>query len=565
MRPLFTGLSPRVRGNPLSPPRPIASLRSIPACAGEPSPRETGPPYSTVYPRVCGGTPRAGPALIATGGLSPRVRGNQHGVMAAAKAIGSIPACAGEPSRSSWRGVMPGVYPRVCGGTKNIARLSMPVSGLSPRVRGNLGQIQPGRADPGSIPACAGEPSRSERAWELAEVYPRVCGGTDVRNAAGDELPGLSPRVRGNRQHLIHDGRIRGSIPACAGEPWRSTSSARPPQVYPRVCGGTRCRASSRRADWGLSPRVRGNPGECPSWWPLRRSIPACAGEPRWRMACARPRRVYPRVCGGTSTSSSSATCIRGLSPRVRGNRLAAAPARARAGSIPACAGEPCRAAGRPPLSGVYPRVCGGTDLARDGGPGDEGLSPRVRGNPPGRAAIRAHGGSIPACAGEPRRRTRPAGRHRVYPRVCGGTKNGIIQWAGREGLSPRVRGNPGAALPAHVPPGSIPACAGEPRGARHPPRGAWVYPRVCGGTLRARRFGAALMGLSPRVRGNLTTPNRPRPAPGSIPACAGEPANLGPRFVHVQVYPRVCGGTRVIRLVTVAKTGLSPRVRGNL
>ena len=30
--------------------------------------------------------------------------------------------------------------------------------------------------------------------------------------------------------------------------------------VYPRVCGGTRSRSSNRTAQYGLSPRVRGNP-----------------------------------------------------------------------------------------------------------------------------------------------------------------------------------------------------------------------------------------------------------------------------------------------------------------
>ena len=50
----------------------------------------------------------------------------------------------------------------------------------------------------------------------------------------------------------------------------------------------------------GLSPRVRGNrvaPGRSPRVW---RSIPACAGEPHRDDGAVLRQRVYPRVCGGT-------------------------------------------------------------------------------------------------------------------------------------------------------------------------------------------------------------------------------------------------------------------------
>ena len=93
---------------------------------------------------------------------------------------------------------------------------------------------------------------------------------------------------------------------------------------------------------------------------PLR-SIPACAGEPdnlRWR----RPGfRVYPRVCGGTLPGVRSTILDDGLSPRVRGNPPPAPRPAAAARSIPACAGEPPFARQWQTLVRVYPRVCGGT------------------------------------------------------------------------------------------------------------------------------------------------------------------------------------------------------------
>ena len=90
---------------------------------------------------------------------------------------------------------------------------------------------------------------------------------------------------------------------------------------------------------------------------------------------------VYPRVCGGTYTIGSLFFFALGLSPRVRGNRRGDAEAEHPLGSIPACAGEPRRQRAQIPEAGVYPRVCGGTKQINGYGPYAYGLSPRVRGN----------------------------------------------------------------------------------------------------------------------------------------------------------------------------------------
>ena len=103
-------------------------------------------------------------------------------------------------------------------------------------------------------------------------------------------------------------------------------------------------------------------------------------------------------------------------------------------------------------------------------------------------------------------------------------------------GLSPRVRGNLGRADDTRITPGSIPACAGEP--ALHSIGSASV--RIGWDTL------------SPRVRGN--------PSRKVCQQHGGEP-----RQRHGgQVYPRVCGGTDKATLPWGTEEGLSPRVRGN-
>ena len=147
---------------------------------------------------------------------------------------------------------------------------------------------------------------------------------------------------------------------------------------------------------------------------------------------------------------------------------------------------------------------------------------------------------------------------------MCGGTFPGRVYTRSIIGLSPRVRGNPDPATACDHRPGSIPACAGEPRSAPVPSRAAGVYPRVCGGTSSQAGLWRTPAGLSPRVRGNRSIAHCSSAVIRSIPACAGEPELRPPLLVAGQVYPRVCGGTslRVRRMIILS--GLSPRVRGN-
>ena len=194
---------------------------------------------------------------------------------------GSIPACAGEPRTPSKRLAMRPVYPRVCGGTAMRRDSHAVGGGLSPRVRGNHFLFHRAATLTGSIPACAGEPSLALQTHAAPEVYPRVCGGTGYERVSDVGVQGLSPRVRGNQVHYRRVLIGTGSIPACAGEPVLRFRRPAFLEVYPRVCGGTVPCHPGRRNGRGLSPRVRGNHARRAYHQPARRSIPACAGEPR--------------------------------------------------------------------------------------------------------------------------------------------------------------------------------------------------------------------------------------------------------------------------------------------
>ena len=277
---LFRGLSPRVRGNLMR--RFGARFRSgsIPACAGEPPRARRGRGQQRVYPRVCGGTLAGLPASLRESGLSPRVRGNRPAGGARRAGARSIPACAGEPSPATMLRSRRWVYPRVCGGTRPTGMQDRPGRGLSPRVRGNRRRRRDADCWQGSIPACAGEPVRGRMQAAVLRVYPRVCGGTKHRVIVPVVKAGLSPRVRGNQPLPAELGDAARSIPACAGEPLREFADSLARRVYPRVCGGTMVTANRDGPTAGLSPRVRGNPRPQDSHARVSGSIPACAGEP---------------------------------------------------------------------------------------------------------------------------------------------------------------------------------------------------------------------------------------------------------------------------------------------
>ena len=212
----------------------------------------------------------------------------------------------------------------------------------------------------------------------------------------------------------------------------------------------------------------------------------------------------------------------------------------------------------------VYPRESGETANAGSGAVFEAGLSPRVRGNPGALSDAKAVKGSIPASAGKPTGVMRFDAGVRVYPRECGETDAGGICSRRREGLSPRVRGNQRAKCAGCGSPGSIPASAGKPDAQDRCGDQAGVYPRECGETGRRWTTKLSMTGLSPRVRGNRLPQSIQRSSPGSIPASAGKPSTGSRLTGSSRVYPRECGETVVEEVGRLIHLGLSPRVRGN-
>jgi len=87
------------------------------------------------------------------------------------------------------------------------------------------------------------------------------------------------------------------------------------------------------------------------------------------------------------------------------------------------------------------------------------------------------------SSAGHPETGRRPVRRRRAYPRVRGATRSLSERLYREEGLSPRARGNHRAGACLVYRPGSIPACARQPAPAGRSRQRPGVYPRVRGAT----------------------------------------------------------------------------------
>ena len=416
--------------------------------------------------RVRGGSQVVHELAPSLAGRSPRARGKRPGPLPASMYDRSIPACAGEAACSIAPSADEPVDPRVRGGSCAARSSKGFRRGRSPRARGKQ-DARPARVHLlGSIPACAGEATRSERADRRGWVDPRVRGGsspTDTNRALTD---GRSPRARGKLADVRTPTDYHGSIPACAGEAPAMPIGPLAPSVDPRVRGGSIGKLWDRmeptRRDKGRSPRARGKPASARRPTAAWRSIPACAGE------AARPDRVRvrptvdPRVRGGSSSSSTTAEPSSGRSPRARGKQEIALARCGEHGSIPACAGEAVRRRQRARPVPVDPRVRGGSEktMTRDVFP--HGRSPRARGKRHPCRHSRQPERSIPACAGEARNQRAEGKRTRVDPRVRGGSRVRCDRMAPATGRSPRARGKPREVRQSAGLHRSIPACAGE-------------------------------------------------------------------------------------------------------
>ena len=194
-----------------------------------------------------------------------------------------------------------GAYPRRRGGNRCPLSLRNTAQGLSPQARGKPKTLVDGGADPGPIPAGAGETIlRFARACAL-RAYPRRRGGNCPGKQSDGRSQGLSPQARGKRRQRAYQTKTLGPIPAGAGETCCRARPAPGCGAYPRRRGGNVWRLKGHARQQGLSPQARGK--HCAA--SLRRAatgpIPAGAGETLERDTGSLAIWAYPRRRGGNT------------------------------------------------------------------------------------------------------------------------------------------------------------------------------------------------------------------------------------------------------------------------
>ena len=214
-----TGLSPLTRGNQSGRLDVTPFKGPIPAHAGEPRSNAPRTCCTRAYPRSRGGTSKLLRLRWPSEGLSPLTRGNRPGCRRYRPRNGPIPAHAGEPPPPRPHYPPLWAYPRSRGGTQQHHVPTLLLEGLSPLTRGNRSDAQLfGRAI-GPIPAHAGEPSMNRPEAPSNRAYPRSRGGTCDNRKCINPAHGLSPLTRGNLTGQAEALKVLGPIPAHAGEP----------------------------------------------------------------------------------------------------------------------------------------------------------------------------------------------------------------------------------------------------------------------------------------------------------------------------------------------------------
>ena len=382
------GSSPRLRGTPPLCGRPRGSPRDHPRACGEHVKREYMRPYDE--------------------GSSPRLRGTPFFLLGNPSPAGIIPALAGNTRFMLISILPPWDHPRACGEHESGDLVPDDAQGSSPRLRGTPSQRYRFCVLRWIIPALAGNTPLPASRTRRGRDHPRACGEHAEWGFSRSPSAGSSPRLRGTPRRGAQEPRVRGIIPALAGNTLYADARLYGERDHPRACGEHPSKTSQTVADLGSSPRLRGTLPHAEPRVAGRGIIPALAGNTYSRIKTHIMMWDHPRACGEHSWLRMLRMSAEGSSPRLRGTREAEGLAVLRLGIIPALAGNTRGTRTAPRSARDHPRACGEHSTLRTNPHSHTGSSPRLRGT-----LLSWHGlpqplGIIPALAGNTRADTEP-------------------------------------------------------------------------------------------------------------------------------------------------------------
>ena len=396
----------------------------------------------------------------------------------------------------------------------------------------------------GFIPAQAGRSAVRRSPMAGRRVHPRAGGEIPFGASRQRGGPGSSPRRRGDHGHRHRYPRRLGFIPAQAGRSLRLEAALTWRRVHPRAGGEILCPIGLAPICPGSSPRRRGDQllGVLDEFRPG--FIPAQAGRSgdSWRRCST--TTVHPRAGGEIRLAGAALQGDQGSSPRRRGDRPASSRATRGEGFIPAQAGRSGPASANTGDRRVHPRAGGEIRTAEYFDLNTKGSSPRRRGDLQAVPQQARPGGFIPAQAGRSGRPWPRSIPHWVHPRAGGEIGNDDCAVPRPPGSSPRRRGDPGTTICHLRCSGFIPAQAGRSGTSCTPPPSRW--------------------GSSPRRRGDRSGAARQHPDDGFIPAQAGRSSTLALAQAVARVHPRAGGEIGSGTPNGNNSLGSSPRRRGD-
>ena len=268
--------------------------------------------------------------------------------------------------------------------------------------------------------------------------------------------------MRGTRDQPATERPLPGIIPAYAGNTWAPSFLWFLWGAHPRVCGDHAFCSFVSSFARGSSPRMRGTPTDAPAWRRVRGIIPAYAGNTKSTSPFGHGARDHPRVCGEHLRPGQRDGSWMGSSPRMRGTQVVEGCAGGDLGIIPAYAGNTACSVTVVSWLRDHPRVCGEHYGSRNANVAGAGSSPRMRGTHHQRHRKTRRPGIIPAYAGNTMTGRRCSRIGRDHPRVCGEHVIAPVAAALAAGSSPRMRGTLAPSWILIFTVGIIPAYAGN-------------------------------------------------------------------------------------------------------